>query len=112
MSAEPMRIFRISFHNNGKVYQLHAQQVSQAELYGFIEVRELIFGEHTSLVIDPAEEKLQAEFAGVERLILPMHAVIRIEEVEKHGQNKILEIDGTISNITPFPMPPTDNRKP
>jgi len=112
MPAEAMRIFRISFHNNGKVYQLHAQQVSQGELYGFIEVRELLFGEHTSLVIDPAEEKLEAEFSGVNRLILPMHAVIRIEEVEKHGQNKILDIDGSISNIRPFPLPPTDGRKP
>ena len=35
-----------------------------------------------SLVIDPAEEKLKAEFAGVQRLLLPMHAVMRIEEVE------------------------------
>jgi hypothetical protein len=106
-----MRIFRISFLNNGKVYQLHAQQVSQGELYGFIEVHELLFGEHTSLVIDPAEEKLQAEFTGVERLILPIHSVIRIEEVEKRGQNKILEIDGSISNISPFPLPPSDGRK-
>jgi len=107
-----MRIFRISFANNGKVYQLHAQQVAQGELYGFIEVRDLLFGEHTSVVIDPAEERLKAEFTGVERLILPMHAVIRIEEVEKHGQNKILEMDGSISNITPFPLPPSDGRKP
>jgi hypothetical protein len=105
-----MRIFRIAFHNSGKVYQLHAQQVAQGELYGFIEVRDLLFGEHTSVVIDPAEEKLKAEFAGVQRLILPLHTVIRIEEVEKRGQNKILEIDGSLSNITPFPMPPPDGR--
>ena len=105
-----MRIFRVSFHNNGKVYQLHAQQVASADLYGFIEVRDLLFGEHTSVVIDPAEEKLKAEFAGVQRLLLPMHAIIRIEEVEQRGQNKILDIDGKISNITPFPMPPTDGR--
>jgi len=105
-----MRIFRISFLNNGKVYQLHAQQVAQGELYGFIEVRELLFGEHTSVVIDPAEERLKGEFEGVQRLLLPMHTVIRIEEVEKHGQNKILDIDGTLSNITPFPLPPSDSR--
>ena len=104
-----MRIFRISFHSNGKVYQMHAQQVVQAELYGFIEVRDLLFDEHTSLVIDPAEERLKAEFAGVQRLVLPMHAVMRIEEVEKRGQNKILEVDGTLSNVTPFP-PPSDGR--
>jgi len=106
-----MRIYRVSFHNNGKVYQLHAQRVAQGDLYGFIEVSELLFGEHTSLVVDPAEERLEAEFAGVQKLILPMHAVTRIEVVEKHGQNKILDIDGNVSNITTFPLPPTDGRK-
>lgn len=105
-----MRIFRIAFHNQGKVYQMHAQQIAQAELYGFIEVRDLLFGEHTALLIDPAEERLAAEFSGVQRLLLPMHAVIRIEEVEKRGQNKILDLDGPVSNITPFPLPPSDNR--
>lgn len=107
-----MRIFRVSFHNNGKVYQLHAQQAAQAELYGFIEISDLLFGEHTSVVIDPAEERLKSEFSGVQRLILPIHAVIRIEEVEKRGQNKILDIDGSISNIHPFPLPPSDGRNP
>ena len=110
MEQASMRIFRVSFHSNGKVYQLHAQQIGPAELYGFIEIRDLLFGEHTSVIIDPAEEKLQNEFAGVERLILPMHAVFRIEEVEKRGQNKILDIDGSISNITPFPMPPSGSK--
>ena len=87
-----MHIFRVSFFNNGKVYQLHAQQVAQGDLYGFVSVADLLFDEHTSIVIDPAEEKLKAEFAGVQRLLLPMHSIIRIEEVESRGQNKILEI--------------------
>lgn len=104
-----MHIFRISFHNNGKLYQLHARQVAGASLYGFVEVSELLFGEHTSVVIDPAEERLKAEFEGVSRLLLPMHAVVRIEEVERRGQNKILEIDGSVSNITPFPLPPSSS---
>ena len=105
-----MRIFRISFHNNGKVYQLHAQQVGHGDLYGFVEVRDLLFDEHTSVVIDPAEERLKTEFAGVQRLLLPMHTVIRIEEVEKRGQNKILDLDTSFSNIMPFPVPPSDGR--
>ncbi len=100
-----MRIFRVSFHNNGKVYLLHAQQITQGELYGFIEIRDLLFDEHTSVVIDPAEERLKAEFDGVQRLMLPMHSVVRIEEVEKRGQNKILDLDGPVSNVTPFPPP-------
>lgn len=105
-----MRIYRVSFHNNGKVYQLHARQVAQGDLYGFIEVSDLLFGERSSVVIDPAEDRLQAEFAGVQRLILPLHSVIRIEEVEQRGQNKILEIDGSIGKITPFPLPPSGGR--
>ncbi|MDJ0738189.1 MAG: DUF1820 family protein [Gammaproteobacteria bacterium] len=103
-----MHIYRVSFHNNGKLYQLHARQVASATLYGFIEVSELLFGEHTSVVIDPAEERLKGEFDGVQRLLLPMHAVVRIEQVERRGQNKILDLDGSVSNITPFPMPPSD----
>lgn len=105
-----MLILRVSFHNNGKIYQLHAQQVTQGELYGFIEVRDLLFDEHTSVVIDPAEEKLKAEFAGVQRLILPIHTVMRVEQVEKRGQNKIFEADTSASNVTPFPMPPGSGR--
>lgn len=97
-----MRIFRISFVNQGKVYLLYAESVRQAEVYGFVEIEGLIFGEASSLVIDPGEEKLKNEFSGVTKTLVPMHAVIRVDEVEKRGQSKILEMEqGT--NVTPFP---------
>lgn len=105
-----MRIFRVSFHNNGKVYQLHVQRLAQGDLYGFIEMSDLLFGEHTSVVIDPAEDRLKSEFAGVQRLMLPLHTIIRIEEVEKRGQNKILDMDGSTGKVTPFPLPPSGGR--
>ncbi len=105
-----MQILRVTFHNNGKIYQLHAQHVTQGELYGFIEVRDLMFDAHTSVVIDPAEEKLKAEFAGVEKLVLPIHTIVRIETVESRGQNKIFDVDGSVSNVTPFPLPPSGGR--
>lgn len=97
-----MQIFRIQFVNQGKVYQLYAEAVSQAEVYGFVEIRDLIFGETAGVVIDPTEERLKSEFSGVNRTLVPMHAVIRIDEVEKRGQSKILELDES-TNITPFP---------
>lgn len=96
-----MRIFRISFYNQGKVYQLHAEQVSQGELYGFVEISGLLFDEHTSVVIDPSEEKLKAEFAGTSRIHVPLHSVIRVDEVEKRGQNMIFDSEG--NNVMPFP---------
>ncbi len=104
-TAPTMQIFRTLFHNNGKLYQLHAQQVSQSDIYGFVEIRGLMFEQHTSMVIDPSEERLKSEFEGVEKILLPMHAIVRIDQVETQGENRILELDGNISNVTPFPFP-------
>ncbi|MCU7839175.1 MAG: DUF1820 family protein [Candidatus Thiodiazotropha sp. (ex Troendleina suluensis)] len=107
-----MRIFKIVFLNQGKVYEIFAHTVRQGELYGFVEVEDLIFQETSSLVVDPSAEKLKEEFSGVHRTRIPIHAVIRIDEVEKqeHGPGKIIEI-GSDSNITPFPNPFLDPKK-
>lgn len=104
-------LFRISFVNQGKIYELYAKSVGQAEVYGFIEIAELVFGEHSGLVIDPAEEKLKSEFNGVKRTLIPMHSVIRVDEVEKQGQAKILEMDGSVK-VTPFPNSPYSTKTP
>ena len=42
-----------------------------------------------ALVVDPSEEKIQTEFAGVKRTYLPLHSVIRIDEVRKSGVSKV-----------------------
>ena len=58
-------IFRIVFVNQGKVYEIYARKVSHGTLLGFIEVEELVFGERSSVVVDPTEERIKSEFAGV-----------------------------------------------
>ena len=104
-------VYKVIFHNQGKIYELHASNVSQGSMYAFVEIEGIIFDEHTELLVDPTEEKLKAEFAGVEKTYVPMHSIIRIDEVSKHGSNKIVDADIN-GNITPFPftMPPkSDN---
>jgi len=101
MSAQP--IYKIVFMNQGKVYEIYARNVSHGSLFGFIEVEKLIFGARSTVVVDPAEERIQTEFAGVTRTYLPLHSVIRIDEVEKQGVSKISNVEG--GNVTPFPMP-------
>jgi hypothetical protein len=96
-------IFKVIFHNQGKVYEIYARKVGHGAMFGFIEVEELIFGERSSVVVDPAEEKIQVEFAGVKRTYLPLHSVIRIDEVRKSGVSKVMAADG--SNVTQFPYP-------
>lgn len=96
-------MYRVSFINQGKVYEIYAKQVSQSGLYGFVELEGLVFGERSSVVIDPAEERLQTEFAGVKRSYVPMHAVVRIDEVDKRGPAKITAA-GEGGKVTPFPV--------
>ena len=57
-------------------------------MFGFVEVEELIFGERSAVVVDPAEERIKAEFDGVKRTYLPMHSILRIDEVRKPGVSK------------------------
>jgi hypothetical protein len=96
-------IFKVIFHNQGKVYEIYARKVGHGSLFGFVEVEELIFGERSAVVVDPSEERIQSEFAGVKRTYLPLHAVIRIDEVRKSGVSKVVAADG--SNVTQFPYP-------
>jgi hypothetical protein len=96
-------IFRIMFVNQGKVYEVYARKVSHGELFGFIEVEELLFGERSSVVLDPAEERIKGEFAGVKRTFLPMHSVLRVDEVKKHGVSKITVLEGG-ANVAQFPL--------
>ncbi len=99
-------IYKVIFHSQGQVYEIYARAISQGGLFGFIEVEELIFGEKTQVVVDPSEERLKVEFEGVKRTYLPMHAIIRIDEVEKEGAGRIHSGGGEEgSSVTPFPVP-------
>lgn len=99
------RIYRVIFLNQGKVYELFARHVYQKDLYGFIEIEDLIFGERTTVLVDPAEERMRGEFAGVQRSFIPIHSIIRIDEVEKEGVSKIRPVNEDSDKITPFPHP-------
>ena len=92
-------IYKITFLNKGKVYEVFVKQVYQSDLYGFIEIENYVFDEKTQLVVDPSEEKLKSEFKGVKRSFIPIQAIIRIDEVDKSGGSKISSGD----NSAPFP---------
>ncbi len=108
MSKDPL--FKVVFMNQGQVYEIYARQIDQGAMFGFIAVEELVFGERSTVVVDPTEEKLKSEFENVKRTYLPMHSIIRIDEVDKQGKSKISKLEG--SNVAQFPMPiytPGDN---
>jgi hypothetical protein len=95
-------LYRVVFMSQGQVYEIYAREVSHGDLFGFVAVEQLVFGERTTVVVDPTEEKIKSEFAHVERTYLPMHSIIRIDVVDKQGSSKISKLEG---NVTQFPLP-------
>lgn len=104
-------LYRVSFINKGEVYEVYAKEIFQSDLYGFIEIEDLVFGNRAQMLVDPSEEKLKTEFEGVTRSYVPTHAVIRIDEVESVGTAKISPVQGN-GNVAPFPGVPPKAPKP
>ena len=102
-------VYKVMFVNQEETYEIFARHVYPSEMYGFVEVEEFVFGERSQLLIDPGEEKLKAEFAQVKRSYIPMHSVIRIDEVEKEGVAKVINGGSVVSQL-PMGGKPTGNR--
>ena len=105
------KLFRVAFLNQGKVYELFCTGVCTSDLLGFVEVSGLMLEGKDSLVVDPTEEKMRDEFDGVEVLHLPMHSVLRVEQVKKKGQAVIRDRESG-EKVTPFPVQPGGRSRP
>jgi hypothetical protein len=63
-------IFKVIFTSQGQVYEIYAAHVAPAEMFGFIEVEQILFGERSHIIVDSSEERLKTEFAGVKRVFI------------------------------------------
>jgi hypothetical protein len=107
MSKPKKTVYRIFFTSQGKGYEIYARKVGQAEVYGFVEIEDIVFGERSAIVVDPNEEALKNEFASVKRLLVPYHCVGRIDEVEREGQAKVISLASSKPETeVKLPLPP------
>ncbi|GAB4351760.1 MAG: DUF1820 family protein [Methylohalobius sp. ZOD2] len=100
------QVFKVIFINQNQIYEVYAKQVYQSDLYGFVVVEDFVFGEASTLVVDPSEEKLKTEFENVKRSFIPLHEIIRIDQVERRGVARILPMgegggSGKVTSIYP-----------
>jgi hypothetical protein len=100
--AENKHLFRVQFVSNGERYELYVREVSQGSMFGFVEIGDFVWDSHTSVVVDPSHEKLKSEFSDVTTTYIPMHSVLRIDEVKKQGTSKISKLS---DKVTAFPSP-------
>lgn len=87
--ASEQTLYRVVFTQDDKIYEIYARYLTEESLMGFIEIEEIVFNDENALVVDPSEEKLRIEFAEVKRSYIPMHHILRIDEVVKKGVAKI-----------------------
>ncbi len=92
-------IFKVIFYNEGKVYEIFALEVYPSDMMNFVTVEQLTFNNKNTVVVDPSEEKLKAEFESVERTYIPMHSIVRIDEVNKVGVAKITQTDQKVAQF-------------
>ena len=98
-------LYKVTFLDAGKVYELYARRVAASALWGFTEVADLVFDVGEGVVVDPTEERLRDEFADTRVLHLPMHSVIRVEEVDRKSALTIRDAATGDRVVTPFPLP-------
>jgi hypothetical protein len=103
-------LYRITFQQRGEVYEVYATGVGQGAMFGFVEVEGLVFGERSRIVIDSTEERLKTEFDGVVRTYVPLHAVIRIDEVDRPGSARITASDSTVTSFPTVLAPPPERK--
>lgn len=98
-------LYRILFTHIDSIYEIYARKIHESDMFGFLLVEDFVFGENTSLVVDPSEERLKMEFNNVNRTFIPLQSVHRIDEVKKTGVAKVRDKTTDTSKVTLFPLP-------
>ena len=94
-------LYKVSFINRGEMFEIFVRKVYPSDIMGFVTIEDFDFSKK-SIVVDPGAERLEREFAGVRRCFIPMHSVVRIDEVEKTGTAKITEIGDKVAYLPTF----------
>ena len=97
-------IYRVIFKQDDKRCQLYAQYICEESLMGFLEVESLVFSsDNSSLIVDVQQEELKQQYKGVKRTYIPMHTVIRVDEIKASECQLITNAlsDGNITYLDP-----------
>jgi len=66
-------LYKVIYYDIDKVHEIYAKTINDANMYGFVEVGEIVF-EDNSVIIDPAEDRLKDEFNNVKTTYIPQQA--------------------------------------
>ena len=105
--TEPL--YKVKFIQQEVVVELIAKYISEESLMGFIEIEDIIFpGSGEPFATD---EKYREEFFGIERCYLPLHTLLRIDELSTATEKVVGEVKYKKNNVRRIPLrnPPPNN---
>ncbi len=106
--SEKSPLYKVTFIQAGHLYEVFVRELVSSQLFGFIEIGQFVWDTQHTIVVDPSHERLKSEFNCVERTYLPMHSILRIDQVAEQGSAKIVDLG---DRVTPFPNPIYTPRK-
>ena len=97
-------VYRVLYHQQTVPFELYARSVSESEMFGFVELEELVF---ETAATEPAQEKVKQEFDAVKRTYIPLTNVIRIDAIERDDEMNWQGKRPNVGNVTVFPVSPS-----
>lgn len=77
-----MSLYRVHFKWKEKEVQLTAKSLDLTHPY-FVSIKDLVFSDTKSLIINPAEDDIIKAFGNSKHLMIPFQTVLMIEEIEE-----------------------------
>ncbi len=74
-----MTVYRVHFTWKEKEYVLKATSLDMTHPY-FVAIKDLVLPQKKSYLINPADDEIRKNFAGIRQLMLPFQAISLIEE--------------------------------
>ena len=90
------KYFKIIFYDEEhKPLTVCAQNVHPSNILGFIDVEKLIFMDPSNIILTPDDDKIRNIFKNVEKIMLPLNHIIRIDELNEGLTPVIVNISQT-----------------
>lgn len=93
-------VYRVLYHQQNIPFELYARSVSESEMFGFVELEELVFD---AVAADSPEEKFKQEFEAVKRTYIPLNNIFRIDAIEREDDASWHGRRSSVGNVTAFP---------
>ncbi len=98
-------IYRVYYAKKGEpLCEIHARSVGPSDMLGFIEVSSFVTPRSTSKIIRPGVDRVEQEFAGVEKTYIPISDIRRVDALPaenvpvEDGTLKVVELRPTSSS--------------